>query len=118
MNDRVDAVTRPFEEAADRNRDLALKENPFARAEILPEPRDALVRPRAALQSRASARFAFVAGDGDRAQRQDVRARELDAKRVDVQSGLRAGDVVRYGPNLAQPSEGPSIEIEVARADR
>lgn len=118
VNDRVDPATRAFEVRLPiENPDLALKPGLFARAEILPEPRDALLLPRAALQGSASARFVFVS-DAKRAKRRDVSARDLDATRVEVLRGLREGDVVLYGPNAAQLSDGAAIEIEVARADR
>ena len=118
LNDRVDATTRAFEVRLPiENADLALKPGLFARAEILPEPRDALVLPRAALQGGESERFVFVA-DGDRALRRSVRTRELDATRVEVLGGLREGELVLLGPNLPRVSDGASIALEVARADR
>ena len=118
VNDRVDAATRAFEARLPiANADLKLKPGLFARAEILPEPRDVLALPRAALQGAMSERFVYVA-EADRAARRAVRTRELDATRVEILSGLRAGDVVLFGPNLAQLSEGAAITLEVARADR
>jgi RND family efflux transporter MFP subunit len=118
VNDRVDAASRAFEVRLPiENADLALKPGLFARAEILPEPRDALVIPRAALQGSAEERFVFVAS-ADRALRRAVETRELDATRVEVVAGLREGDLVLYGPNAPKLSDGASIAPEVARANR
>jgi membrane fusion protein, multidrug efflux system len=118
VNDRVDAASRAFEVRLQiENADLALKPGLFARAEILPEPREALVLPRAALQGAESERFVFVAA-ADRALRREVSTRELDATRVEVLSGLREGDLVLYGPNAPKLSDGASISLEVARANR
>ena len=99
------------------NADHLLKPGLFARAEILPEPRTALVLPRAALLGGASERFVFVAEDG-RAVRRAVQTRELDARRVEVLGGLSEGDRVLLGPNLPKVSDGCSISLEVASVDR
>ncbi len=118
VNERVDAASRAFEVRLPiENRDLALKPGLFVRAEILPDPREALVLPRAALQGAERERFVFVAG-ADRARRREVTTRELDATRVEVLSGLAEGDRVLYGPNLPKLSEGAAITLEVARVDR
>ncbi len=118
VNDRVDAASRAFEVRLPiENADLALKPGLFARAEILPAPREALVLPRAALQGGAEDRYVYVASD-DRALRRAVETRELDATRVEVVAGLREGDVVLYGPNAPKLSDGARVALEVARADR
>jgi membrane fusion protein (multidrug efflux system) len=118
VNERVDAASRAFEVRLPiENADLVLKPGLFARAEILPEPRDVLVLPRAALQGGADQRFVYVAS-GDRALRREVETRELDATRVEVLAGLREGDRVLYGPNAPKLSEGASIALEVAGANR
>ncbi len=118
LNDRVDPATRAFEVRLPiENADLVLKPGLFARAEILPEPRTALVLPRAALLGGASERFVFVAEEG-RAVRRAVQTRELDARRVEVLGGLREGDRVLLGPNLPKVSDGCSISLEVASVDR
>ncbi len=118
LNDRVDPATRAFEVRLPiENPDHVLKPGLFARAEILPEPRTALVLPRAALLGGESERFVFVAEDG-RAVRRVVQTRELDARRVEVLEGLREGDRVLLGPNLQKVSDGCSISLEVASVDR
>jgi RND family efflux transporter MFP subunit len=118
VNDRVDPTTRAFEaRLALDNSDLALKPGLFARVEILPEPRAALVVPRSALQGGEAQRFVYVAAN-ERAERRAVTTSELDATHVEVQSGLREGERVLVGPNLAKLREGAAIALEVARADR
>ena len=118
INDRVDPATRAFEVRLPiENANRVLKPGLFARAEILPAPRTALVLPRAALLGGESERFVFVAEDG-RAVRRVVRTRELDARRVEVLGGLQLGDRVLLGPNLPKLSDGCSISLEVASVDR
>ena len=118
LNDRVDPTTRAFEVRLPiENGANLLKPGLFARAEIRPEPRSALVLPRAALLGGASERFVYVARAG-KAVRQAVQTRELDALRVEVVAGLAAGDRVIVGPNLPKVSDGCRIELEVASVDR
>jgi membrane fusion protein (multidrug efflux system) len=118
VNERVDAASRAFEVRIPiENAALTLKPGLFVRVELLPDPREALVLPRSAVQGSESERFVFVA-EADRAARRRVETRDLDATRVEVLSGLDAGERVLFGPNLPRVSEGAAISLEVARADR
>lgn len=118
VNDQIDATARAFEVRIPiDNAEAILKPGLFARAELLPEPRDALVLPRGALQGAPGERFVFVAA-GERARRRQLETRELDAARIEVVAGLDEGEVVLFGPNLPKLSEGARVALEVARADR
>jgi len=118
LNQRIDPITRAFEvRLVLENESLVLKPGAFVRAEILPDPRESLVLPRAAVRGGEQDQYVFVA-EGAQAVRRAVQTRHLDATRVEVVSGVREGDEVLQGPNLSKLSEGSAIQLEVARADR
>lgn len=118
LNARVDPATRAFEVRLPiRNEDLALRPGLFARAELLPPPRELLTLPRAALLGSESERFVFALAER-RAARRAVRVRDLDALRVEVIEGLAAGDSVLIGPNLGALRDGSAVSVELARVDR
>jgi RND family efflux transporter MFP subunit len=118
LNDRVDHTTRAVEVRLPiRNPDHALKPGLFARAELIPEPRDLVVVPRGSVMGPSDARYVFV-DDGGVARRRDVTVRELDTRRMEVMDGLAPGDGVVGGPNLPRVSDGTAIAIELAHADR
>ena len=118
LNDRVDPVSRAFEVRIPiANPELVIKPGLFCRAEIFPEARDALVLERRAVLGSERDRFVYMAEDG-KASRRPIGARELDATRVEVTSGLEPGDLVLAGPNLPRVREGTPVAVEVAHADR
>lgn len=118
LNDRVDPLSRAFEvRIRVENPDYSIKPGLFVRAELRPDPREALVLERRALLGPADARYVWVDAGG-RAARRAVRVRELDATRVEVLEGLAAGDRVLAGPNLSRLTEGAPVAVELARADR
>lgn len=118
LNDRVEATSRSLEVRLPvANPDLAIKPGLSATAEILPEPREALVLERRALLGPSQARFVFLAEDG-RAVRRPVDVRDLDAARVEILRGLDAGDRALAGPDLARIREGTPVRIEVAHVAR
>jgi RND family efflux transporter MFP subunit len=118
LNDRVDPLSRSFEvRIRVENPDYGIKPGLFVRAELRPDPREALVLERRALLGPADARFVWLDAGG-RATRREVRVRELDATRVEVLEGLAAGDRPLAGPNLSRLTEGAPIAAELARADR
>jgi RND family efflux transporter MFP subunit len=113
VNDRVEASSRSIEVRMPiANPDLAIKPGLSATAEILPEPREALVLERRALLGSLESRFVFVA-DGQVARRRPVEVRDLDALRVEVLRGLEPGERALVGPDLARLSEGSPVRIEV-----
>ena len=118
VNDRVDPQSRAVEVRLPiENPDLAIKPGLFAQAELFPEPREALVLDRRAVLGSEGALHVFVAKN-DRAEPQPVRARELDATRMEIMSGLAVGDRVLAGPNLSRLNAGTPIVETVAHVDR
>jgi RND family efflux transporter MFP subunit len=114
INDRVEHTSRSIEVRLPiRNPDLAIKPGLFAKAEILPAPREATLIDRGAVLGPPGSRYVFMARDG-RASRRAVEVRDLDARRLEVTGGLAAGDRVLAGPLLGRLEDGTPIEIEVA----
>ncbi|ABS62584.1 efflux transporter, RND family, MFP subunit [Parvibaculum lavamentivorans DS-1] len=112
LNDRIDPVTRSVEVRLPiLNKDYEVKPGLFARAEIYPEAREVLALDRAALLGSEAKRHVFVAENG-RAKRIDVTARQIDATRVEVLSGLKEGDKALSGPNAALLIDGMAVRIE------
>jgi len=103
VSDRVDPASRTLEVRVPiANPELALKPGLFAKLEIRPEPRRALVIERRALRGSAPDAYVLVAENG-RAARRNVAVRNLDAQHVEVLSGLDAGAqllVARPGSEL------------------
>lgn len=119
LNDSVDPVSRAFEvRLRIPNPTLEIKPGLFVQVEILPEPREApVIDRRAVLGTAAAGRFVYLSVDG-MAVRRSVRVRELDSTRMELLEGLAPGDRALAGPNLPRITDGASVRIEVARADR
>jgi RND family efflux transporter MFP subunit len=114
VNDRVEAASRSIEvRIALANPDLVIKPGLSAVAEILPEARPALALQRSALLGAADARFVYVPEEG-RARRRAVEVRDLDAARVEVVSGLEAGERVLVGQDVVRLAEGSPVRVEGA----
>lgn len=107
VSDRVDPASRTIEVRVPiPNPELALKPGLFAKLEVRPEPRRALVIERRALRGHAPDSYVLVAENG-RAARRNVAVRNLDAQHVEVLSGLDDGAqllVARPGSQLDEGS--------------
>ncbi len=117
INDQVDPVSRKVQlRLVILNPDYAIKPGLFARATLSPDPRPALTLDRRALLGPQEAQYVFVAVDG-RARQTKITSRELDARRVEILSGLTPGDQVLVGPNLGRVRDGDAISVEMAYVD-
>ncbi len=117
VNPMADPASRAFEVRVPiENPEHRVRPGLFAKAELFPEPRPALVVGRAAVLGAGERRYVFVEQDG-RARRRDVAVRELDALRLEVVRGLSEGEIVLAGPNLPSVTEGAAVALDVARAD-
>lgn len=117
LNDRVDSASRAFEVRIPvENSDLAVKPGLFVRAELRPESRQARVVERRAVLGNNGDRHVFVSESGVAARR-SIEIRDLDATRVEVLSGLSAGDHVLAGPSLPRLADGTPISIRTTRVD-
>ena len=88
----------------------------FVRAELHPEPKRSLVLERRAVLGVEGSHHVFVAKSGV-ATKRTVEVRDLDARRVEVLSGLLPGDHVLVGPSLPRLAEGTPIAIRTAHVD-
>ena len=117
LNDRVDRKSRAFEVRIPiENNDFAVKPGLFVRAELRPEPRKALVVERRAVLGTNGSRHVFLS-ENSVATKRAVEVRDLDAARLEVVSGLTAGDQVLAGPSLPRLVEGTPIVIRTAHVD-
>jgi RND family efflux transporter MFP subunit len=118
LNDLVDPVSRAFEVRLPiKNTDLEIKPGLFAQAELLPEPRSVTVVERGAVLGVEGSRYVFL-DEGGTATRRSIRARDLDAMRLEVLDGLSAGEYVLSGPNLRRLSPGTPVVVEADHANR
>jgi hypothetical protein len=118
LNDLVDPVSRAFEVRLPLvNEDLAIKPGLFAQAELLPQPRSVTVIDRGAVLGVEGSRYVFL-DEGGTAGRRAIKARDLDAMRLEVLDGLSAGEYVLSGPNLRRLSPGTPVVIQADHANR
>lgn len=118
LNDLVDPVSRAFEVRLPLvNEDLAIKPGLFAQAELLPQSRSVMVIDRGAVLGVEGSRYVFL-DEGGTALRRAIRARDLDAMRLEVLDGLSAGEYVLTGPNLRRLSPGTPVVIQADHANR
>lgn len=111
VSDRVDPGSRSIElRVPIANPELVLKPGLFAKLELLPAPRRALVIERRAVRGRGADSYVLVA-DGGRAARHSVVVRDLDAQRLEVVSGLEAGAEVLVAEPGADLQEGAAFQV-------
>lgn len=114
VNDRVENTSHAIElRVPIRNEDFAIKPGLFAKAEILPSARPAVIVERCAVLGSGRSRYVFVPEDG-KAARRPIEVRDLDAARVEVIAGLSPGDQVLVGPNLARLDDGSPVLLQVS----
>ena len=117
INDQVDTVSRKVQlRLAILNPDYAIKPGLFARATLTSDPRPAITLDRRAVLGPQDGQYVFVAVDGH-AKQTKITSRELDARRVEILSGLTPGDHVLVGPNLVRVRDGDAISVEMAYVD-
>lgn len=117
INDQVDPVSRKVQlRLAILNPDYAIKPGLFARATLTSDPRPAITLDRRAVLGPQDAQYVFVAVDGH-AKLTKITARELDARRVEILSGLTPENHVLTGPNLTRVRDGDAISVEMAYVD-
>jgi RND family efflux transporter MFP subunit len=110
INDRVDHLSRSIEvRLTIPNEDYQIKPGLFARAEIYPQERSAIVIDRQVIRGSTSP-YVFISEQGF-AKRRTVRYRDLDTQRVEILEGLVAGDKVLSGANIARLTPGAPIRI-------
>ena len=118
LNDRVDHSSRAVElRLGIANPAYVLKPGLFARAEIIPRPREVVTVPSDSVLGPPDSRYVFIA-EGGVARRRAVQVRELDTRRMEVLGGLELGEIVLGGPRLSFVTDGTGVDIGVPVADR
>jgi RND family efflux transporter MFP subunit len=117
INDQIDPVSRNVQlRLVILNPDYAIKPGLFARATLNSDPRPALTLDRRAVLGQLDAQYVFVAVDGH-ARQTKIKARELDALRVEILEGLSPEAHVLAGPNLMRVNDGDAVSVEMAYVD-
>jgi len=83
----------------------------YARVELLPEPRPALVADRRVVLGTAGARYAFI-NDKGKARKIRLSVRELDGERVEILNNVPVGTELLGGPNVQQLADGVPVEVQ------
>jgi len=116
VSDRVDPGSRSIEVRVPiPNPDLILKPGLFAKVELRPEAHRALVVERRAVLGRAPDQYVLVPRDG-RAARRAVQVRDLDARQLEIVSGLEEGSALLIAPPGVQLDEGAAVATPPADA--
>lgn len=117
LNHRVDSSSRAFEVRIPiENADLEIKPGLFVRAELQVDPKPSLVIERRAVLGNKADRHVFIS-EGSLAVKRSVKVRDLDASRLEVISGLVAGERVLVGPSLPRLVDGSAIAVRTAHVD-
>lgn len=110
INDLVDEQSRSIEiRMSLDNPDFTIKPGLFARVEIKPDSRQALVLDRSSIMSSEDP-FVYV-NDSGKARRTSVTIRDLDTGSVEVLKGLESGQKVLYGANLSRVQDDVPVRI-------
>lgn len=111
INDKVDARTRSIEiRLRLENTDTTLKPGMFAKVTLFPKARRAVIVERAAVLGISGDQYVFVTSGGV-ARRRAISARDIDARLIEITSGIAVGQTVLTGPNLPDISDGTPIQI-------
>ncbi len=112
INDWIDNKSRSIDvRLGIANADYRIKPGLFARAEIYPASRKALVVERRAVLG-SETTFVYINENGV-AKKVPVTIRELDTQDVEIISGLEEGQEVLVGNNLTRLQAGSAIKIQV-----
>lgn len=111
IDSRVDPATRSIEvRALFPNADRLLKPGVLMQVALLRNPRDSLVVPESALMHQGQDHFVMMVGDGNTAERRQVRIGARRPGEVEVVEGLAAGDrVITHGNDKVRPGQQIAI---------
>jgi len=93
------------------NRDYKILPGLYARVELMPPSRPALVADRKAILGPDGARYAFIK-EGDRAKKVSVSVKDLDGERVEILSNVPDGTQLLSGPNLPLLVDGVTVKTD------
>jgi len=112
IDSRVDPVTRSIQvRALLPNPDRTLKPGVLMQVALLRNPREATVVPESALLHQGQDHFVMTVGDGNVAERRQVRIGARRPGEVEIVEGLTAGDrVVTHGNDKVRPGQQVVIQ--------
>ena len=111
INDLVDHESRTIDvRLGIKNDDYVIKPGLFARVEIYPKPRMALIAPRRSVLG-SDPYYVFTNQRGY-ADKTEVTIREMDTQRVEITSGIEAGQHLLLGNNLSRLQDGSAIKVK------
>ena len=112
IDSRVDPVTRSIQvRALIPNPDRTLKPGVLMQVELLRNPREAMVVPESALLHQGQDHFVIMVGNGEIAERRQVRIGARRPGEVEVVDGLAAGDrVITHGNDKVRPGQQVAIQ--------
>lgn len=114
VDSRIDPVTRSIQvRALIPNPDGRLKPGLLMQVELERNPRQGLVVPEAALLQQGQNHFVVRVGEGERAERVQVRLGARRRGEAEIVAGLRAGDrVVTHGNDKAKPGQPLAVTLD------
>jgi membrane fusion protein (multidrug efflux system) len=112
IDSRVDPVTRSIQvRALFPNPDRTLRPGVLMQVVLLRNPRDALVAPESALLHQGQDHFVMIAGEGEIAERRQVRIGARRPGEVEILEGLAAGErVITHGNDKVRPGQQIAIQ--------
>ena len=112
IDSRVDPVTRSIQvRALIPNPDRTLRPGVLMQVELLRNPRESLVVPESALLHQGQDHFVILVGEGNVAERRQVRIGTRRPGEVEVVDGLTAGErVVTHGNDKVRPGQEIAIQ--------
>jgi RND family efflux transporter MFP subunit len=112
INYGVDYKSRGVEvRLAIPNPDYKILPGLYAKVELIPEARTALVADRRAILGSEGARYAFVLDNG-KARKVKLSTRALDGERVEILSNVPEGTELLGGPHVQQLADGVPVKVE------
>jgi RND family efflux transporter MFP subunit len=93
------------------NPDYKILPGLYAKVELIPEARTALVADRRAILGSEGARYAFVLDNG-KARKVKLSTRALDGERVEILSNVPEGTELLGGPHVQQLADGVPVKVE------
>ena len=112
INDRIDIETRSIDvRLGIRNPDYEIKPGQFVEVELRPQARSMVTLPLDTVRGIGAQRYVYIYRNG-KAIRVDVAVREIEDGRVEILSGVQAGDTILQGADLNLVTDGRTLRLD------
>ena len=112
INDRIDIETRSIDvRLGIRNPDYEIKPGQFVEVELRPQARSMVTLPLDTVRGVGAQRYVYIYRNG-KAIRVDVAVREIEDGRVEILSGVQAGDKIIQGADLNLVTDGRTLSLD------